>query len=58
MERTVVNEELAELLESSDESKIDPEILKLVLLLANKALDKTNLRTDEDGLLMVRSMNF
>jgi len=53
----IVNEELAELLKEEKPS-MDPELMKLVLLLANKALDKSNLKTDEDGLLMVRNMNF
>lgn len=58
MARTVLNEEMAELLKSQDNKSIDPELMKLVLLLANKALDKTNPRYDEEGALLVRNINF
>ncbi len=58
---------LSELLKDKDKEKekIDPELIRLVLLLANKALDKglkpateDNLKCDEEGALLVRSVNF
>lgn len=48
--------ELAKLLEKPKQE--DPEILKLVLLLANKALDKDKLQFDKEGALLVRTTNF
>ena len=51
------NEELAKLLQEPPKTQ-DPEILKLVLLLANKALDQNKLNTDDDGFLLTRSVNF
>jgi len=49
--------ELAELLEKPKEKPSDPEILKLVLLLANKVLDQKN-KYDDEGNLLVRTANF
>ena len=50
------NEELAKLLE--DPKTEDPELLKLALLLANKLMDKKDLNFDEEGNLLVRTINF
>ena len=50
-------EELAKLLEKPSEPK-DPEVLKLALLLANKAMDEKKFRLDDDGFLLTRNVNF
>lgn len=51
------NEELAKLLEGPPKTQ-DPDILKLVLLLANKAIEQPKLKTDDDGFLLTRNVNF
>ena len=51
-----MSEELAKLLEQPPKTE-DPELLKLVLLLANKALDK-DLKKDENGALLVKTIDF
>jgi len=48
-------EELAKLLEQPQ--TLDPELLRLALLLANKAMDN-KLNIDDDGALIVRDVNF
>lgn len=55
----VDNKRLAELLEEEPETD-DPEILKLVLLLANKAMDikSDSLKKDEEGHLLVKTVNW
>lgn len=51
------NEELAKLLQESPKTE-DPDLLKLALLLANKLAEKDKSKFDDEGHLLVRTINF